>query len=416
MPPLALVFLSFFILLATTTITANPQPSSAYIWQRDWKPSVRQAIEDNQHQVDGFTVLAAEITPSSAGAKVDRVAYDAHALVASQKPITLAIRVGQYPGPFTSEANVTQTLLRVTQDTLESARARGIEPAAVEIDFDCATSKLAGYESWLRQLRPVLGETPLSITTLPTWMSAPSAFQSLVNATDHYVLQVHSIQRPTLHRKATKLCDAEQSLRWAQQASAFGRSFSIALPTYGYQLVYDASGALVEVNAEDATAARAPQYTYQEVRANPVEMASLVRAMQGTPPNHCQGIIWYRLPVGDERLNWDQATWHTVMQGAVAPAQWQVQAIPQADGLTEIQLSHRSSASSEPPARIELHWKDAEAITWDGQRNFTVSQPSANSLTWSRPPTCPTLAQGERWTLGWVRFDHAPTVQFSIIQ
>ncbi|WP_309398081.1 DUF3142 domain-containing protein [Cerasicoccus maritimus] len=416
MPTLRIALIYLLTLLNTTLTFAAPIAHEAYIWRRQWSTELTQSICEHANLLSGYTVLAAEITPSSRGDQVTQIKFDAVALKQAQVPVTLAIRVGNYPGPFTPDASTTQTLLHAVGETLKHARQQGLQPAAIEIDFDCATRKLRGYQAWLEQLRPVLDGVPLSITTLPTWMSSPDDFAALVQAADHYVLQAHSIQRPTLPHKAFKLCDAKQTLQWAQQASEIGHPFHLALPTYGYQLSFDSTGKLVRVDAENEPLQTDFNLTVEELSADPVEMAQLINSLQATRPEHCQGVIWYRLPSPDERLNWDAATWRAVMQGDVALPEWQIQAVPQPNGLVEIQLTHTSPIANQPPAGICVQWKQADALAWDGQRNFTVTQPTNKALTWSRPVDCPTLAQGERWTLGWIRFDTETPLQLSIIQ
>lgn len=44
---------------------------------------------------------------------------------------------------------------------LAAARNGGLEPAELQIDFDCAEGKLAGYRRWLAALRPAASRTPL---------------------------------------------------------------------------------------------------------------------------------------------------------------------------------------------------------------------------------------------------------------
>ncbi|WP_309383146.1 DUF3142 domain-containing protein [Cerasicoccus frondis] len=409
---LLILYLSSLLSTYSTAVATIEQ--DAYIWQRTWSEKLERALIEHVNELNGFTVLAAEITPTPEGAQVSFCSIDFPTLVDCQLPITLAIRVGQYPGPFSNDAPTTQTLLKLVREVLQRAQQAGVEPAAIEIDFDCATSKLTGYQHWLQQLRIQLGTTPLSITTLPTWMTRPDNFRQLVHTADRYVLQVHSIQRPTFSSKAIKLCDAKLALKWAQQADAFGQTFQVALPTYGYLLGYNADGELISVSAEDTAATQGNDQHYKEVRSDPIEMAQLVCRFNELPLPNCSGIIWYRLPVGEERLNWDAATWRAVRLGQGILPNWRASVVTQSDGLVEILLEQSSPIASDPPDKVTLHWQGAAAIAWDGQRNFTVTHSGENALEWKRPSNSPPLSQGESWTLGWVRFAQTPSLSLTV--
>lgn len=410
--------LFYLFILANTFFNPCSQalPQDAYVWQRLWDERLESSLAEHADALQRLNCLAAEITPGVDRDAVTLIDINYVALKTSNRPITLAIRVGQYPGPFTSDARTTQTLLSVVNTVLERARAHSLDVAGVQIDYDCATSMLEGYRAWLKLLRGQLGDTPLSITTLPTWMSRPETFANLIEQTDYYVLQVHSIQRPNSPSDEIQLCNAKQSLHWTAQAKSFNHPFLVALPTYGYELAFDDSGELVSVNAENASRERNPAWSYQQVRADPVEMARLVRHFEKQKTKHLRGIIWYRLPVAEERLNWDAVTWRAVMRADADLPQWRAEAVPQDNGVIEIQLAQTSPIATQPPNQIALTWSDAEAVAWDGQRHFTVDQTSEHRLVWRRPSDANALPQGTKWTLGWVRLDRETTLQLTVIQ
>ncbi|MBK1859781.1 DUF3142 domain-containing protein [Cerasicoccus arenae] len=364
--------------------------------------------------MNGLSVLAAEITPTSDRNYVVSVAINYEALLRSQLPITLVVRVGSYPGPFNSEAETTQCLLDTVRKVLAESQRHGLIPLAIEIDFDAATSKLEGYRSWLKQLRAPLGNVSLSLTTLPTWMTRPNAFAELVKSADHFVLQAHSIKRPDYPDDAIELCNAEQALAWAAQAATFDRPFQLALPTYAYQLAFDATGKLVEVSGENLAAALNSNWDYRIVRADPGTMAQVVHDLGVSTPPNCQGIIWYRMPIVGDLLNWDAVTWKTVITGHSSKPSWQVEAVAQINGSIEIQVVQTSPVASPPPQTVIVQWADAKAQAWDGQRNYIVDTTQQNELSWHRTNHSERLPQGTRWTVGWLRINPATELKISI--
>lgn len=404
----------FLLFLLTLPLPAHALPHQAYVWQRVWRTPLKESIAAYAEQLDGLTCLAAEITPNAQGDVVVFVPLDYALLSSLSAPVTLAVRVGAYPGPFSESAATSQALLRTVETVIHDARKNHLQLAAIEIDFDCATSKLSGYRNWLNQLRGSLQGVPLSITALPTWMSEPDAFAELTQAADHFVLQVHSIQRPMGPGESVELCNPKQALRWVDQANAFWRPFHVALPTYSYELAFDGQGALAQVRGENATAEFNTAWRYERVSADPLELATLVRDLEANMPTFCQGVIWYRLPVDGERLNWDAATWRSVMQGEAPPPLWQTLAVPQPDGSIEIQVRQISGIATIAPQTVTAKWSAAEAVAWDGQRHYDVELSSTNSLTWRRTGAASTMRPDETWTLGWVRLNQPANLELTI--
>lgn len=388
----------------------------AYIWQRAWDNRVKASVLDNTDNLDGLTVLFAEFHPSDS-LDYFQADIDYEALKSSELPVTLALRLN-----LTSDYSVARSFnsgfRSWVMKTIETAREKGIDPVSLEIDFDCPTSQLAGYSEALKDIRQYLDGVPLSITVLPTWMQRPQAFLELVKATDHFVLQVHSIQRPQSFDDTVTLCAPDQSLKWANQAASFGVPFHIALPTYAYRLAFDADGQLVEVSGENASLLQNPDWRYRVIRSDPKSMAGLVQSIESQAYPNCEGIIWYRLPIGGERYNWDVQTWQAVMNGSINEADWQAVAVPQEDGAVEIQIELKTATASRPPAEVRLTWTEGTALAWDGQRNYQVLTNTDHGLTWKWPSKMPLpeLSAQTRWTIGWVRFDQKNELQITTSQ
>jgi len=54
---------------------------------------------------------------------------------------------------------------------LAEAKTNQLKVRGLQIDFDCAESKLESYRVWIEALRQHISPAPLTITALPSWLS-----------------------------------------------------------------------------------------------------------------------------------------------------------------------------------------------------------------------------------------------------
>jgi hypothetical protein len=209
----------------------QPLRQQAYVWHRHWDGRVQNALRAHGSNFDQIVVLAAEVAWKGAVPKIVCPPLDYVALRDSGRPIGLAIRLGAYPGRYSTNDSTALGLVRLARGLIETAKANQLHPSELQIDFDCATSKLAGYQQWLTALRPQISPVPLTITALPAWMHRRE-FADLVRPTDGFVLQVHSLERPRDANSPYPLCDPRAARESVTQANRFGRPFRVALPTY----------------------------------------------------------------------------------------------------------------------------------------------------------------------------------------
>jgi len=251
---------------------SGPMPQAAYVWQRAWNGDTRRAVRESGAQFDSLLVLHAEAAWRRDHWELVRVPVDFAALAASGRPIGLVLRIGPYGGPFRADDEPARRLVRLARDMIGEAREAGVTPAEVQLDFDCAESKLEGYCKWVCAVRSAISPTPLTITALPSWLDR-AAFAELAAETDGYVLQVHAIRRPNGPNEDVKLCDAEDARRAVERAARLGRPFRVALPTYRYECAFDETGKLVGLRAEGRRKRWLEGLQRRELGAEPREMA-----------------------------------------------------------------------------------------------------------------------------------------------
>jgi hypothetical protein len=388
-------------------------PHEVYVWQRHWDPTLSAAIEQAAAQASGFSVLAAEV--SWTAGRVDRVVcvpVDYSTLKATQKPVGLALRIGPYSGPFDKSNSATTLITSLAASLVTDARSAGIEPRELQIDFDCAESKLNGYCQWIRALRERIHPVPVTITVLPCWMKH-KAFVGLARAADAFVLQVHSLEQPKSPESPITLCDSTAALRWVERAARIGVPFRVALPTYGYLVAFNEEGRFIGLCAEGPSQAWSEDTTVRIVRSDPIATAKLVQNLQGDRPGGMRGIIWYRLPVESDRLNWKWATLSAIMDGQIPSEKLQVDVEYPQPELAEIVLSNSGQADLSAEVDVEIECDREKLVAADSLCGFALAEtgPSRIRLAYGGTTISPMIRAGERWKIAWLRFKHRTEVR-----
>ncbi len=396
-----LAILPLVLLAACDKRASGPLPQEAYVWQRDWTPAVQEAVR----KASDFTrvvALTAEVDLRGDLPRIFRIPLDPAALKASGRPVGVAVRVSSFPTRFMEDPQRADAVRRVVRDVLAEARAKGLQLAEIQIDYDCPESKLADYRAFLSSLRTETGKTPLSITALPTWTGHRQEFRELIHAADGWVLQVHSVTQPKGGGTKLVLCDPETARWWVEQVARFRKPFRVALPTYSYSVMFNPDGKLLGVSAEGSLFSLPPGTRVRKVSSDPEAMAGLVQLWTRDRPAELSGILWYRLPVEGDRMNWPASTLRAVMAGRTPRGEVQASPREPEPGLVEIDLVNAGEAEAPSPATVRVRWKGAAPIAADGLSVYRLVQaPGEIRLQQSGGGV---LRPGERRTIAWLRF------------
>lgn len=406
-----LVFLAAVGLLAAcrreTPRATGPLPHEIYVWQRAHRPALTDALTAHAPAFQSVIVLAAEVSwrksPTVSAPDITRVAINWKPLASSARRVGLALRLNAFSGPFSANDATSRALVALSQQLLADAAAHGVTITELQLDFDAATSKLAGYREWLRALRPALAPVPLVFTALPTWLQSAD-FRPLAEAADSFVLQVHSLERPASRDAAFSLCDPIVARRAIERAARIGVPFRVALPTYSYQFAFDAAGRFAGLSAEGPRPQWNATFTLREARANPVELAQLVAELRASRPATLTGLLWYRLPIATDALNWSWPTLAAVMQGRAPRAQLEVFAETH-DGLSRFTVRNTGDDDLIAPLRLDVRWSDARLVAADGQNGFAIAHETPDSLQLTSAST--RLPPQSVLRSGWLRLSSA---------
>ncbi len=378
------------------------------------------AISRSKGTLAGFVVLAAEIewngpTPHAVKPRVDWAV-----LRGCGKPVSIALRIAPHGGPFDEQDATAQFLCATARELIASAKAAQVELAEFQLDFDCAQKKLSEYAKWVRAMRGAVQPMRIVITALPSWLDEP-AFPALVREAGHYVLQVHSVASP-LGEAHAMVCDPALARRVGRAGGRrSGLPFEIALPTYRSMAGYGTDGKLLGVVSDGIRPVWPVGTRMREYSTDAEAMARLVDEWTTVRPPHCEGLLWYRLPVDTDRNNWRWPTLRAVMAGhaprvsravlinGAAPASAPLE-------LADVSLLNDGESDDLPRHGVEIRWDAANAhTTAEALPGWEVDLQEAGAAKFSpRPESIRHLPAGEARAIGWLRLEPAATVHVEI--
>ena len=358
------------------------------------REAVRQASG-----ISGLVVLAAEVDLRQGAPRVTRAPLDESL---KGKPVGAALRVTTFPSRFADEPGIVRLLQGLMREVATEAQAKGIALSEIQIDYDCPESKLDDYRGLLPVLRKAAAPVPVTFTALPSWMRQRQAFAKLIAAADGYVLQVHSLAPPANPKGEIPLLKPEEARDWIAEAARFGRPFRVALPTYSYLAAFDPSGKLLGLSAEGPLLSWPEGIAVHPARSDPAILAGLVREWTRDRPRELAGILWYRLPVAGDRLNWTLPTLRAVMAGRAPHGEIRAAVREPEPGLVEIDLVNAGDGEAAAPSTVRVRWKGETFLAADGLAGYRVT-PGKGEIRLDRPRPA-SWRPDERRTVAWLRF------------
>jgi hypothetical protein len=286
------------------------------------------------------------------------------------------------------------------RDTITAWRGAGVHVDGVEIDFDCASSRLADYAKLLAAIKSKLpNDATLSITALPSWIGAAGLAPVLAQS-DEAVLQVHAVSDPK-----HGLFDPKQAKQWIDAfAKATSKPFRVALPAYGSALVMDAQGHQVGVESEAPLAEPGERL---ELFSDPRTVADLLRALEQSPPPNLRGYLWFRLPLPGDRRAWPLTTIDAVIGGKQLHSAWTPEIGDGGNGAFDISVRNSGNLEAVLPASVDIagsECKDADALP--GYRIERDNNAHGNGAPRFVRETGASLPATQTRPIGWVRCTH----------
>lgn len=335
------LILLLFGLVGCNDEAVPPLRHDAYVWQRQWTPALAESLRQSSDVMDGWRVLAGY---SAADGRLHATSPDFAVLRDSHKPVIAVIRLD---GPLSHWDQ--GALLGQIQEINRQWQGQSLRLVGLEMDHDSATARLAEYSRFLARLHASLpmGQA-LSVTGLPTWLSS-SDLEGLLLQADEFILQLHGFSPAE-----QGLFDPRQAVRATRAlAERSDKPFRVALPAYGVRVGRGEDGAGLSVEAERPLLAGGGQG--EEVIVEPKDVSAVLRDFEQDRPRNLTGVVWFRLPTGDDRRAWSLDGLRSVIQGrsqdsAIMP---RVQAGSSA-GMVVLSLDNPALVDSVLPLRLDL--------------------------------------------------------------
>lgn len=403
----------FGLVICWQGLAGQPLRQEAYVWQRSWTDPVRTAVNQHATNFNELVVLAAEVMWHNHQPDVKHATVDYPTLAGIRTPVGIALRIGPFSGPFAANDATANFLAELAASLVSEAKTKQVSPCELQIDFDCAASKLAGFQVWVEAIRQRIAPVPVTITALPSWLDS-AAFPALAHAASNYVLQVHSLSRPTDLNAPFTLCDPTAARDAVEKAGVIGVPFRVALPTYGYVLAFDRTGKFFGLSAEGPRGNWPPDVQLREVRSDPLAIGALVRDWTTNRPAALRGVIWYRLPVTVDNLNWRWPTLAAILDARVPRESVRADARRVEPGLVDISLANHGDLDVTSRLAVEVRWTAARLVAGDGRRDFELVAPDASTARFTTRPEFSRLPAGEARDVGWLRFNTNCEVQVEV--
>lgn len=289
--------------------TKGQKKNGIYIWQRNWKNTELKKAVERDPDYDYF-FLAGEFHKN----KIIRIQPKDYFFSLPNRIVPVfRIHLDIFKKYINEPEKLSEIILNEFVNIARSCR----KIDEVQLDLDCPESKLMNFGRLLKSLRKKLPiEYRLSFTSLPCHLNHPE-FREIAKFADYYVLQVHGIEYPKHINEKVEILNLQVARAAIRNAERNRLDFKIALPTYAYQLNFDRkSGKFLFLNAEKIPPEK-PNIISRIITPNFKDAVSIVKRFNNSKIKHCNGLIWFRLPVKGDRLNLDYETLSLLQDGSI---------------------------------------------------------------------------------------------------
>jgi hypothetical protein len=140
-------------------------------------------------------------------------------------------------------------------------------------------------------------------------------------------------------------------------------------------------------------------------------MAQLVQDWSAHPPAALKGVLWYRLPVSGDTLNWRWPTLRAMVAARIPSKSVRVESHRVEPGLFEISLVNDGELDISSRIAAQTRWREARLVAGDGLRGFELTDRGTSSARFETAVRSYRLPAGEKHVIGWLRLSEDREVQ-----
>jgi hypothetical protein len=389
------IILLLFVIIGVIIFTKLPNPialkTEFYVWQRAWIPETQASIVRAVEYANGFMILAGEIDVKEKHLNFSPIHIKWEALSIPRISVTLVFRIRTPVSSFLSDNKIKKVgtfLTKHFNKIIKEAHSKGVQIVGVQLDYDCPTSRLTDYRKLLTYLITHHPKWIWSITTLPTWLSHAD-FKKLVARLNYFVLQVYTFERPEQLGDDIAIVHTTQVYNYIKQVSNIKTPYYLALPTYGYAVIFDEYGRFVGLEAETPSHQWPPTYSIKEVMSQPAEIVPIITRLKAYHPKSMLGIVWFRLPVDGDIHNWSWSTLVAVMNGELPLITYQAEVRKSHNGLYDVWVTNAKDSDYLGRIDITIKQTGCRIVAKDTLRGFSkkVSQNGSIHILTGKLPT-----------------------------
>jgi hypothetical protein len=351
-----------------------------------------------------FSLLVAEMQWKKGAPEIRRITPDWTAVRGLRKPPGVVVRIFPSMAGTHWNSRAVDALAGLLDELAVECTTNGAAGGDVQLDYDCPESKLGEYGRLIVELKRRQPGRLLTITALPSWLRH-AEFALIAREVPGYVLQVHSLHLPQSRSGLATLCDASEARAAVRGAAELRVPFRVALPTYSCVVQFDAAGKVSEVFAEDLPSGFPQTDTpYIVLDSDAFECQELLAEWK-EGPDQLKAVIWYRLPVKSDRLNWDWSTLQKLCRREPLRRGWVAEAMLTPELHHEIVLRNTGDAPDDLPPLVSLHAKEGRIAASDGLRGYSAEGLPDGSLRLrlAQPVAHARAPAGTQLRIGWCR-------------
>lgn len=135
------------------------------------------------------------------------------------------------------------------KETISKAEQAQLNITDIQCDFDVPTSQLSRYKTLLREIKNIIGNKQLSITSLVDWLDKAD-YEKLLEVVDLHFPQLYGLSIPRNFDKLKPITSPELIKTELKKLAISTKPYYVGLATYGYALVFDKEGKLFSIRTD----------------------------------------------------------------------------------------------------------------------------------------------------------------------